>query len=100
MSSRLDGVLALTDRVQAAIDAGDWQLARELETSRRAELEALVAEQAKGLELVGALASLADRNHRMIGAVQHHRRAILRDAETIRTGHAAVAAYDSAASES
>jgi hypothetical protein len=99
INSRLQAVLALTDRVQAAIDAGDWQLAHDVETERRAELEALVAEQAKSRELSRELTGLAHRNHRMVGVLQHRRRAILRDAETVRTGHAAVAAYDAAAAE-
>jgi hypothetical protein len=99
MSSRLQAVLELTDRVQAAIDAGEWQLARDLETERRAELESLVAEQTKSRELAGELTNLVQRNHRMVGVLQHHRRAILRDAETVRAGHAAVAAYDAAAAE-
>ena len=42
MTPLLEDILELTDRVQASIDAGDWQHANELETERRAKLEQLL----------------------------------------------------------
>jgi erythromycin esterase-like protein len=89
-------VLELTDRVQAAIDAGDWSAAREAETRRRAALEQLVAEQGASGEFATALAQLQERNQRMIGEVHHHRRRVLRDASTVKTGQSAASAYASA----
>ncbi len=86
-------VLELTDRVQTAIDAGDWQGAQELETQRRAAIEQLVAEQGAGGDMAGALAQLHERNQRMIGEVHHHRRRVLRDASLVRTGQSAASAY-------
>jgi hypothetical protein len=102
MSVTLDKILELTEQVQNALDAGDWQRANELETERRAQLEALVAEQGVGEpngELRGTLEALQQRNQRMIGEVHHHQRRVLRDATMIKTGQAAVRAYETAPTE-
>jgi isocitrate dehydrogenase kinase/phosphatase len=85
-------LLELTDRVQAAIDAGDWQQASELETERRAQLEKLVAEQT-AQDVRSALDAIAQRTRRLIGLVEHHRRRVLREATTVTAGHAAAARY-------
>jgi hypothetical protein len=100
MSTTLDEVLELTDRVQAAIDAGDWQHAQALETDRRAHLERLVAAGGTAGALRSTLATLEQRNHRMVGLVQHERRRVLREAGTVKTGHAAANAYASTGDDS
>jgi hypothetical protein len=100
MSATLESVLDLTERVQAAINGGDWQLAHELEVTRRELLERLVADAAQlfapASELPAVLAQLEERSRRLIGEVHHHRRRILREASMIKTGHAAVEAYGAA----
>jgi hypothetical protein len=93
VTTTLAQVLDLTDRVQAAMDAGDWLAAQDLETQRRAALERLVAEQGTGGDMVGALTQLHERNQRMIGEVHHHRRRVLRDAALVKTGQSAASAY-------
>jgi hypothetical protein len=93
MNPSFTAILDLTDRVQAAIDEGDWPRAQQLENERRAAIERLVAEQAVGSELQAALGELYARNQRMIGEVHHHRRRLEREALTVKTGRAAVAAY-------
>jgi hypothetical protein len=95
MSTPLAAILDLTEQVQAAIDSGDWPRAQELEGERRAALEKLVEASSVTEEIRAALADLYARNQRMIGEVQHHRRRIVRDAATIKTGRAAAAAYAS-----
>ena len=100
MIPTLATILELTDRVQTALDAGDWQRASELDAERRAQLERLVAEHGTGepkSELRNALEQLLERNQRMIGEVHHHRRRVFRDAETVKTGRSAVNAYAAAA---
>jgi hypothetical protein len=92
VTTALDPLLELTDRVQAAIDAGDWQQANELETERRAQLERLVAEQT-AVDVRSALDTLSQRTYRLIGLVEHHRRRVLREATTVTAGHAAAARY-------
>ena len=92
MATALDTLLELTDRVQAAIEAGDWQQANELEAERRAQLEGLVAEPSV-MDSRSALDALAQRTHRLIGLVEHHRRRVLREATTVTAGHAAAARY-------
>jgi hypothetical protein len=96
MSNMLQSILDLTDRVQTAIDQGDWQHAQELETERRAKLELLVAAGGASGDLSSALSSLEQRNHRIVGLVQHHRRRVLREASTVRTNQAAANAYANA----
>ncbi len=93
MSVTLAEVLELTDRVQEAIDAGDWLAAQEAETSRRSALEQLVAERGAAGDLAQSLAQLRERNQRMIGEVHHHQRRVLRDASMVKTGQAAASAY-------
>ena len=90
----LRAVLEMTDRVQAALAGGDWQAARDLEVLRRGLLEQWLAQV--GLADAGVAAALTDleqRGRHMIGDVQHHRRRILREAQTVKTGRAAAAAY-------
>jgi hypothetical protein len=98
VATALDVLLELTDRVQAAIDAGDWLQANELETERRAQLEKFVAEQ-NAMEARSVLDALAVRTHRLIGLVEHHRRRVLREATTVSAGHAAAARYAEAGTE-
>jgi hypothetical protein len=92
VTTALDVLLDLTDRVQAAIDAGDWQQANELESERRAQLERLIAEQT-AMDVRSVLGALAQRTHRLIGLVEHHRRRVLREATTVTAGYAAAARY-------
>src|SRR5262245_29536728 len=102
MTATLGAVLDLTDQVQSAIDAGDWQRASDLESERRAQLEALVAEQGigePGGDLRGALEALQLRNQRLLGDAHHHRRRVLREAATIKTGQSAARAYESVPTE-
>jgi hypothetical protein len=89
VTPRIQHVLELTDRVQAAIDAGDWQRANELETERRAQLEQLVVTGAGGADLTAGLDELQQRTHRLIGLTEHQRRRVLREATMVSTGHAA-----------
>jgi hypothetical protein len=92
MSSLVATVLELTDQVHAAIDGGDWPRAQELETQRRALLEDLaVAPDVHDLKQT--FAALEQRNRRLIGVVEHHKRRILREAAVARSGHEGAAAY-------
>jgi hypothetical protein len=96
MTSTLNVILELTDRVQNAIDSGDWQAAHDLELERRSRLEQLVASSQDHADLGTAFATLEQRNRRLIGLVAHHRRRVLREAATVKTGHSAVSAYAAA----
>ena len=90
----LQAVLEMTDRVQAAIAAGDWQAARDLEVLRRGLLEQWLAHVGLAdARVATALNDLEQRGRHMVGDVQHHRRRVLRDAQTVTTGRAAAAAY-------
>jgi hypothetical protein len=93
MKTLLEAVLDLTDRVQAAIDAGDWAAANELETLRRAQLEKLILAGDGAVPLTGVLDAIQQRTYKLIGLVEHHRRRVLREATTVTTGHAAAARY-------
>jgi hypothetical protein len=95
MTTPLAFVLDLTEKVQAAIDSGDWACAHTLELERRAALERLLTGAHVAEEVRAALVDLHARNQRMIGEVHHHRRRMLRDAEIVKTGRAAAAAYAS-----
>jgi hypothetical protein len=90
-------VITLTDRVEAAIEAGDWLGAQELESERRRLLEELAASSAPRTELNRAFAALEQRNHRLLGLVEHMKRRVLREAAVAQKGHAGAAAYSDAA---
>jgi hypothetical protein len=93
MSPLVATVLELTDQVQAAIDAGDWPRAQELETERRRLLEQLASAPGATGGLAPTFIELEARNHRLIGLVEHHKRRVLREAAVARTGHDGAAAY-------
>lgn len=93
MHTQLQTILSLTDQVQAAIDNGEWQQAHALETERRAALEELIEKNGVGADNGAALVAIEERNLRLIGLVEHHKRRIVREATTVRSGHAAAAAY-------
>ena len=101
MNPLVDTVIALTDQVQSAIDAGDWPRAQELETERRGLLETLAATPDTTGEVVRTFTALEARNRRLIGLVEHHKRRVLREAAVAKTGHDGAAAYaDNSASQS
>jgi hypothetical protein len=93
MPVQLTAILDLTEQVQAAIDGGDWQRARELEGARRDAIVQLVAERAGDASLPNALADLYARNQRMLGDVDRERRRLLRESALVTKAQAAVAAY-------
>ena len=93
MLAQLTAILDLTEQVQAAIDGGDWQRARDLEAARREAIVRLVAERAADPQIRDALAELYARNQRMLGDVDRQRRHLLRESALLTTGQAAVAAY-------
>lgn len=91
-------VIALTERVEAAVAAGEWQEAADLEAQRTAALAALI-ERSGGKpgiagELRDALSDIAARTHRLIGEAHHHRRTLLREASMVRLGRKAADEYD------
>ena len=96
MAAQLTAILDLTDQVQAAIDGGDWSRARELDVARREAIARLVVERAADPQVREALAELYARNQRMLGDVDRARRGLLRESALLKTGQAAVAAYDDA----
>jgi hypothetical protein len=93
MPVQLTAILDLTEQVQAAIDGGDWQRARDLEGARRDAIVQLVAERAGDASLPNALADLYARNQRMLGDVDRERRRLLRESAIVTKAQAAVAAY-------
>lgn len=95
-ADELAAIARLTDQVQDAINTGDWRGASEIESRRRAKLEALVAEAVRGggkEELARFLESMTADVNRLIGEVHHHQRRVAREATMIRTGREATREY-------
>lgn len=92
MSALVGTVIELTDRVEAAIESGDWLGAQELEGERRRLLEQLAFSGAAG-EVREAFTALEARNFRLIGLVEHLKRRVLREAAVARTARDGAAAY-------
>jgi hypothetical protein len=84
-------VLELTDRVEAAIESGDWLGAQQLEGERRRLLEQLAVSAAGDVR--ATFATLETRNFRLIGLVEHLKRRVLREAAVARTARDGAAAY-------
>ena len=92
MTALVPKVIELTDRVEAAIESGDWPLAQELERERRCLLEQLASAPDAG-DLVPTFTALEARNHRLVGLVEHQKRRVLREAAVARSAQAGAAAY-------
>ena len=92
MTALVVKVIELTDRVEAAIESGDWSLAQELESERRRLLEQLAGAADAG-DLRATFTALEARNHRLVGLVEHQKRRVLREAAVARSAQAGAAAY-------
>jgi hypothetical protein len=92
MSVLVSRVIDLTQRVEAAIESGDWPEAQELESERRRLLEELARSDDEG-DLKATFTALEARNGRLIGLVEHHKRRVLREAAVVRTARDGAAAY-------
>jgi hypothetical protein len=92
MSDLVAAVIGLTDRVEAAIESGDWAQAQELEAERLGLLEQL-ANAADQAEAKATFAELHARNFRLIGLVEHQKRRVLREAAVTRAARDGAAAY-------
>lgn len=94
----LDALLEQTDAVAAAIAAGDWESATELEIERRSLLQRYLERESSrhgDLEhLRAALTELHARGNQFVGEVHHHRNRIVREAYTVKRGRDAVKEYD------
>jgi hypothetical protein len=92
MNAAVETVIALTDRVEAAIEAGDWPQAQQLEAERLRLLEQLaLAHDASALH--ETYTALEARNHRLIGLVEQQKREVLREASVARAARHGAAAY-------
>jgi hypothetical protein len=91
MTDLVAAVIGLTDRVEAAIESGDWAQAQELEAERRRVLERLAL--AHGAKSKDTFAALEARNVRLIGLVEEQKRSVLREAAVARAARDGAAAY-------
>ena len=93
----LDDLASCTDAVAAAISAGDWQHASELEAHRRGLLERYIAAERQahgGIEhLRDELTTLIDQSNRALGQVHHQRRQVLLESAVLKRGREATEAY-------
>ena len=92
MSDLVAAVISLTDRVEAAIESGDWLEAQVLEAERLGLLEQL-AHAAEKSELTATFAELETRNFRLVGLVEHQKRRVLRESAVARAARDGAAAY-------
>lgn len=96
MNAQLDSILTLTKQVLDRTEQGEWLEAAELDVQRRQQLQTFCT----GLDpvntppdIIQALRDILRLNDALIGSVEHRQRAILREADTVRVGKQAVAAY-------
>lgn len=92
MTALVPEIIELTDRVEAAIESGDWPLAQAIESERRRLLERLASAPDAG-DLRATFTVLEARNHRLVGLVEHQKRRVLREAAVARSAQAGAAAY-------
>ncbi len=99
MNEALQVVVDLTHRVSALAEQGEWAEAARLDGERQMRLRAFCAglePQSTAPQTIAALTQVLELNDALIGAVQHSQRALVREADTVRVGRQAVAAYHSA----
>jgi hypothetical protein len=99
--SGLEQVLELTVELRRCVEAGDFEAAADLESTRRSLLEDFFAKPPPPAELercVGLLRELVAANDVLVGLAEHLQRALAREVETLGTGRLAVRAYGAAAS--
>lgn len=92
----LEQALALTVALRAAVEAGHFDEAADLEAARRALLEEFFAVRPAAAELprcVELLRALVTANEALVGLADHLQRALARQAETLGTGRKALRAY-------
>ena len=89
-------ITQLTERVEAAMVAGDWEEAAMLEHRRQEALVLLVENGGPelGAMLQAALAEAAEATYRLIGQALNHRRDVLRKSSTVRASRRAAEAYE------
>lgn len=94
----LDALIEQTDAVAAAIAAGDWESATQLEIERRGLLRRYLERESLrhgNLEhLRASLSELHARSNQFVGEVHHHRNRIVHEACTVKRGRDAVKEYD------
>jgi len=91
-------VLELTERVQQAVEVGDWQRATALEIERRAALERLFVERTVvSPELRAALLALGVRHPRLAARREPDSAALPAQSAALGRGGPAAASYDAAA---
>jgi hypothetical protein len=92
----LERALAVTQRLRALVEAGDWGGAAELERERRELLEAFFARRPSAEELarvLGQLRELIQSNDLLIGLTEHRQRVVALEADLLATGVRATRAY-------
>lgn len=101
MNAGLETIFELTREVAALAERGEWAEAGDRDRERQAQLRTFCAgldPRTAAPELLQALTEILKLNDALIGSVQHKQRALTRDAETVRTGQRAIAAYGAGSS--
>ncbi len=98
-AAALDAILELTRQVSDLAERGEWVEAARLDLERQTQLRTYCASldpQSASPGLIAALTEVLKLNDSLIGSVRHRQRALIRDAEIVRTGRRALAAYGAA----
>jgi len=89
-------LLELTQALRKEVERGEWGVAAELETERRAVVERVFDVTPAACELPALTATLREvvrLNDELIGLAEHRRRAIARSVDTIAIGREARRTY-------
>lgn len=90
MSDALAALLALTDRVERLVGAGDWVAATQAESERQRLLEQYAAHAPNDID---TLRALFERNRRTLELAQSQRARLLDEAAQLNRRRHAVGAY-------
>lgn len=96
----IESILDLTREVLGLAERGEWLEATRLDSERQRRLQtycAALEPQKTPPVILNTLGEILKLNDALIGAVQHRQRALVREADTVRIGRRAVAAYHSGA---
>ncbi|SRR5690606_7989350 len=92
----LEAVIALTDEVQQAVEAGEWRRAASLDAERKLLLECVLLQGGHLPDAaLDALSGVLSRNAECVSKIAAKRAALLAEAAELRRGRDAAAAYES-----
>lgn len=92
----LEQIVSLTREVSALAESGEWARAAQVNAERQLQLQAFCAQlepRTTPRETVEILSRILQLNDALVGSVQRRQQSLLDEADALRAGRRAAAAY-------